>query len=190
MPGIRLVSVKVQGLSSTGRQGIIDGLKWLVKNARRLRIRVVNMSYGASTPADKTMYPADFLTKEGQLKPGITAKQIEATAECRAITALSKMGITVVVSAGNRAQPTALRPYCWCAEALTVAWVTDLDGLPGGLAGGPAPVWGDNAILWGYDDTSYANSGYAIAGTPGAKRMIGAPGGELYLLLSSQIDQQ
>lgn len=143
------------------------------------------MSYGASSPTDKTLYPPGFLTKDGKLKPGISAKQIEATEECRAIAALSKMGITVVVSAGNRAQPMAIRPYCWCAAALAVAWITDLDGLPGGLAGGPAPVWGDSPILWGVDDTPYANSGYAVGGTLGAKRMIGAPGGELYCSLQS-----
>ena len=172
--GIRVLSVKVQGATGTGRKSIIAGLRWLLKNALRLKVRVVNMSYGATTTTNAAFYPPEFLDKAGKLKPGISAKRIAATEECAAIAALSRMGVTVVVSAGNNAQPTADRPYCWCAAAISVSWASDFDGLQGGLVPGPLPVYGDDILPLGFDDAPYFLSGYAVAGTAASRRMVAA----------------
>ena len=60
-----------------------------------------------------------------------------------------------------------------------MSWATDFDGLPGGLVKGLHPVWGDDLpLLLGSDDTAYVLSGYAVAGTAAARRMVAAPGGE------------
>ncbi len=118
-PGARLWSVRVgeEGLFSTA--AILCGVDWVTQTRTdgdpTNDIAVANMSFGG------------YVAKDDH-DCGHTSGQAYQTAVC----AMSAAGVVPVAAAGNDSEPLqAIAPASF-NEALTVAGMSDLDGLPGG----------------------------------------------------------
>jgi hypothetical protein len=138
-PGARLYAVKVLGKNGSGSlSNVIKGIDWVTQNAGTLKIKVANMSLGASG------------TDDGNC--GRSNNDPLHTAICNSVAA----GVTYVAAAGNSgvdAKNTIPAAY---AEVITVSALADTDGHgpPSGL-GGAGPV-----SSYGADDTFATFSNY------------------------------
>lgn len=126
-PGARIWSVKVLGgaLGSGSTSDIIDGIDFI---AAAGEVEVINMSLGGSGTSQATN---------------------------RAIQGAADAGVVTVVAAGNDGANAANYTPANAPAAITVSAITDLDGQPGGNAGGSCS---------GGDDTlaTYSNFGDVV----------------------------
>jgi serine protease AprX len=101
-----LVLIKVSNQKQQIKEAdILRGLKWLIKNAQRYNVRVVNISVGGDFPSVDPKHPLHV-----------------------AIRALTRNGVCVLVSAGNSGAPVLLPPAS-AAEAITVGGYDDHNSL-------------------------------------------------------------
>jgi len=125
------------------------------KNALKYNITVAQMSIGfsglASTPC------------------GLDPLHI-------AVKALTRRTI-MVVSAGNNHQPIATATPASYPEVLCATAITDLDGLPGGLA---SPLLAATCSPGDLDDTVASYSNFVLPGTQQTNNVITAPGTCIY----------
>jgi subtilisin len=141
----KLVAVKVLSSSGSGTWSqIICGLDWVVANASRYNIKVVNMSLGGTGASDNN------------------CGNLNSDALHRAICRVRDAGITIVVAAGNSNRDSAsFVPAAYDDAVITVSALVDTDGQAGGLGGSTG---------YGADDTfaSFSNFGSAVdLGAPG-----------------------
>ena len=160
-PGTTLYAVKVLGARGTGALSqLLCGIDWVASNARRLGIRVANLSVNAAG------------TNDGAC--GTTNGDAQHRAICAAVDA----GVTWVVSAGNSAADFARSIPAAYPEVLTVAAMADTDGAPGGV--GPAPCMkgerDDAAASWSSYAVSAADAAHALA-APGVCVLSSRRGG-------------
>jgi len=122
-PGARLYAVKVLGQNGNGSlSNVIKGIDWVTQNAGALKIKVANMSLGASG------------TDDGNC--GRSNNDPLHTAICNSVAA----GVTYVVAAGNSTADAKNTIPAAYAEVITVSALADTDGQPGGL--GPVSTRG------------------------------------------------
>ncbi len=137
-PGANLYAVKVLGKNGSGAlSNVIKGIDWVTQNASTLKIKVANMSLGASGSNDGNC---------GQSNNDPLHQAI-----CNSVAA----GVTYVVAAGNAGVDAAGTIPAAYPEVITVSALADTDGLPGGL--GPVSNYGA-------DDTfaTFSNFGPAV----------------------------
>jgi subtilisin family serine protease len=150
-PGTKLYAVKVLDQRSSGTlSSILCGIDWVTKNAAALDIRVVNMSVGAAGKDDGAC---------GQIDGDPLHVAI-----CRSVGA----GVLYVASAGNNGVDFAKQAPASYGEVLTVAAMTDTDGLPG--AKGAAPCAKGEA-----DDKARVSSNFGVTAAQAA-HLVAAPG--------------
>lgn len=121
-PEATLISVKVLGSDGSGSfSGITAGIDYLAGLTGSDTVQVVNMSIGAfcSVCTDGNTSNAD---------PEIQTFH-------NAVIALVETGVTVVVAAGNESGDAQFAAPASFDEVITVAALTDTDGLPGGTGG-------------------------------------------------------
>ena len=149
-PGTRLYAVKVLNAKNSGTlSSLLCGLDWVARNASALGIRVANMSIGSPGRNDGA------------------CGRISGDALHAAICSASSAGVTVVASAGNsKADVAGVIPAAY-PEVLTVAGMTDTDGLPGGL--GPAACTRSET-----DDRAWTSSNFAATAADAA-HLVAAP---------------
>jgi subtilisin family serine protease len=150
-PGTKLFAVKVLDMRSSGTlSSILCGIDWVTKNAAALDIRVANMSIGASGKDDGACGQVDGAPLH--------------MAICRSVQA----GVLYVASAGNSGVDFAQQAPASYGEVLTVAAMTDTDGLPG--ATGAAPCTKGEA-----DDRARVSSNFGVTAAQAA-HLVAAPG--------------
>lgn len=148
-PNTRLYSVKVLSSGGKGRlSGLLCGIDWVRANARRLDIRVANVSITASGYDDGAC--------------GARTGDPLHAAICDSVAA----GILYVAAAGNAAVDLAHTVPATYSEVLTVSAATDTDGLPGGTG---APACDER------DDTAASYSNFATTDADAA-HLLAAPG--------------
>ena len=87
-PGANLISVRVLGANGVGlTSDVIDGIDWVIANARLYNIRIINLSLGHAV-----------------MEPSATDPL------CQAVERAVKAGIVVIASAGNRGKTDAGQP--------------------------------------------------------------------------------
>jgi subtilisin len=146
-PGTRLYAVKVFGQDKTGPlSDVICGVDWVTGHAGELGIKVATMSFAAV--GISTACGDDVLHL--------------------AICHSTQAGVTYVVAAGNAGRNVASTMAAF-PEVLTVTAMSDSDGQPGGIGGGP-PCASLEA-----DDFYATFSNYATREIDAA-HMIAAPG--------------
>jgi subtilisin family serine protease len=151
-PGTRLYAVKVLGKTGTGTLSqFLCGINWVTANAAALGIGVANMSITGSGADDGNCGNAN------------------GDSEHKAICGSVAAGVTYVVSAGNAKADFARSVPAAYPEVLTVAAMSDTDGLPGGSGGAPRCVKGEA------DDRYASYSNYAV-GAAALAHTIAAPG--------------
>jgi len=151
VPGTRLYAVKVLDRRAGGSlSSILCGIDWVTRNASALGIRVANMSVGAAGRDDGACGARD-------------GDPLHA-AVCRSTAA----GVLYVASAGNSGVDFAQQAPASYGEVLTVAGMTDTDGLPG--AKGPA-----SCVKGQGDDKVWTKSNYGVTAAQAA-HMVAAPG--------------
>jgi subtilisin len=152
-PGAPLYAVRVFSQLGAGTMsGVICGLDWVAEHAAQYNIKVVNMSLGGAGSDDGACGTKD----DDPLHAAV----------CKVVA----KGVTVVVAAGNDgADLTGTVPAAY-DEVLTVAALSDFDGLPGGK-GVPTSCGTKEK-----DDTPATFSNYALSAGPDANHMISAPG--------------
>lgn len=151
-PGTTVYAVKVlddEGRGSTSQ--LICGIEWVTANAKRLGIRVANLSLGMPGTPDPDC--------------GRSSKDVLHRALCVSIAA----GVVYVVAAGNDATDVAGDVPSGYADVLAVTAMADSDGAPGGR--GPATSCGQRER----DDSPASFSNYASRATDAA-HLIAAPG--------------
>lgn len=151
-PGTTVYAVKVlddEGRGSTSQ--LICGIEWVTANARRLGIRVANLSLGMPGAPDSDC--------------GRAGRDVLHRALCASVAA----GVVYVVAAGNDATDIAGDVPSGYPEVLAVAAMADSDGAPGGH--GVVTACGQRER----DDTAASFSNYASRPTDGA-HLIAAPG--------------
>jgi subtilisin family serine protease len=135
----KLIAVKVLDRRGSGTwSGVICGLDWVVANATKYNIKVVNMSLGGGGSSDNNC--------------GNSNNDALHKAVCRVRDA----GITVVVAAGNsNANAATSVPAAYDDSVVTVSALVDSNGVAGG--GGPPTGYGA-------DDTfaSFSNWGTPV----------------------------
>lgn len=156
-PGTEVIAVRVLDDTGAGTMSsVICGIDWVTAHHTAENIGVANMSLGSEGPplAGKTC---------------ATTTDPERAAICRSTAA----GVTYVVAAGNSAwdfdyAPVPDVPAAY-PEVLTVTALSDSDGKPGGLGGGPAcrPDQSDDR------EASFSNFAATAAGEA---HTIAAPG--------------
>ena len=149
-PGTAVYAVKVlddQGRGSTSQ--LICGIDWVTANAKRLGIRVANLSLGmpGSPDGDCGRASKDVLHK--------------------AICASTAAGVVYVVAAGNDAADIGGDVPSGYPEVLAVTAMADSDGAPGGR--GPLTACGQRER----DDTVASFSNYAGSATSDAHTVAG-----------------
>ncbi len=150
-PGTKLYAVKVLDLRSSGTlSSILCGIDWVTRNAAALDIRVANMSVGAKGKDDGACGQVDGDPLH--------------VAICRSVSA----GVLYVASAGNSGVDFAQQAPASYGEVLTVAAMTDTDGLPG--AKGAAPCLKGEA-----DDKVRLSSNFGVTAAQAA-HLVAAPG--------------
>ena len=150
-PGTKLYAVKVLDLRSSGTlSSILCGIDWVTRNAAALDIRVANMSVGAAGKDDGACGQVD-------------GDPLHA-AICRSV----ETGVLYVASAGNTGVDFAQQAPASYGEVLTVAAMTDTDGLPG--AKGAAPCVKGEA-----DDRARVSSNFGVTAAQSA-HLVAAPG--------------
>jgi subtilisin family serine protease len=150
-PGTKLYAVKVLDLRSSGTlSSILCGIDWVTKNATALGINVANMSIGAAGKDDGACGQVD-------------GDPLHA-AICRSVAT----GVLYVASAGNSGVDFAQQAPASYGEVLTVAAMTDTDGLPG--AKGAAPCGKGEA-----DDRARVSSNFGVTAAQAA-HLVAAPG--------------
>ncbi len=101
-PDANLVLVKVSNPRKRIKEAdILRGLRWVIDNAQRFKIRIVNLSVGGDFPSDDSDHPIH-----------------------RAIHTLTQMNIVVVAAAGNSNLPVLIPPAS-APEAITVGGIDD-----------------------------------------------------------------
>jgi len=106
-PGAAVYSVRVLTGTAGGGGDLFGGLYWVVDNAKRLNIKVINLSMGAKFGSRDQMMPY-----------------------CDVFNEVVAQGVTVVVSAGNDGTDLQLQFPAGCPQTLVVTAVVDLDGVP------------------------------------------------------------
>ena len=150
-PGTKLYAVKVLDLRSSGTlSSILCGVDWVTKNAAALGITVANMSVAAAGKDDGAC---------GQIDGDALHVAI-----CRSVAA----GVLFVASAGNSGVDFAQQAPASYGEVLTVAAMTDTDGLPG-AKGAAACAKGE------LDDRARVASNFAVTEAQAA-HLVAAPG--------------
>ena len=161
-PGARLYAVKVLGKNGSGTlSAVIKGIDWVTQNAGALKIKVANMSLGASGSDDGNC--------------GRSNNDPLHTAICNSVAA----GVTYVVSAGNSGADAKNTIPAAYSEAITVTALADTDGKPGGF--GPVSTYGGDDTFATFSNygpgvdliapgvsilSTYLNGGYAtLSGT-------------------------
>lgn len=138
-PQAKLIAVKVLDRNGSGTwSNVICGLDWVVSNATRYNIKVVNMSLGGGGTSDNNC--------------GLTNSDALHAAICRVRDA----GVTVVVAAGNSAAAVStFVPAAYDDSVITVSALADSDGQAGGLG---------SSTSYGSDDTfaSFSNYGSGV----------------------------
>ncbi len=126
-PGARIWSIKVLGgaLGTGSTSDIIAGIDWVTGTGE---VEVINMSLGGSGTSSATN---------------------------EAIAGAADAGVVTVVAAGNDTANAANYTPANAPEAITVSAITDLDGQPGGLAGGSCSGGDD-------DFATYSNYGSVV----------------------------
>jgi subtilisin family serine protease len=180
-PGVPIFSVRVfQGIEGSDAT-VICGLDWIASwNAAPGRtetddIDAVNMSlrgYAPPNPTQEKGCGASPYTSPPSSEP-----------EERAICRVMATGATVVVAAGNETQPVSDYTPSRFRDVLTVAAISDFDGIPGGLGSEPCvPPRGTET-----DDTfsRYSNFGpevdIAAPGTCVRSTDLGSAGGTVFM---------
>jgi len=149
-PGTRLYAVKVLDLRAKGTlSSILCGVDWVTKNAATLGIRVANMSVAVSGRDDGAC--------------GAVDGNVLHAAICRSTAAR----VVYVASAGNNGTDFAAQAPASFGEVLTVAAMTDADGLPGGKARTCAKTE--------LDDKARTSSNFAVTAAQAA-HLVAAPG--------------
>ncbi len=100
-----LVRVGQKGSAHITEQDIARGLRWIVENADRFRIRVVNISVGGDVPSTGRMTPLDALVEEA-----------------------SSRGLVVVCAVGNSGSRRVVPPAS-AASAISVGGLDDRNAL-------------------------------------------------------------
>ena len=150
-PGTKLYAVKVLDLRSSGTlSSILCGVDWVTKNAATLGITVANMSVAATGKDDGACGQVDGDPLH--------------VAICKSVAA----GVLVVASAGNSGVDFAQQAPASYGEVLTVAAMTDTDGLPG--AKGAAPC-----VKGELDDRARVSSNFGVTAAQAA-HLVAAPG--------------
>jgi subtilisin family serine protease len=144
-PEARIAGVKVWDTFGTGRTSyVICGLEWAIKNAAQYNIKVINMSLYTLGYSDNS------------------CGSLNRDALHKAVCAARDAGLTVVTASGNSLSSVdELVPGSYNDAVITVSYLTDSDGQPGGF-GLPTE--------YGYDDQFARNSNY------GDKIDVAAPG--------------
>lgn len=151
-PGTAVYAVKV--LDDTGRGStsqLICGIEWVTANARRLGIRVANLSLGMPGTPDPEC--------------GRASRDVLHKALCSSIAA----GVVYVVAAGNDATDIAGDVPSGYPDVLAVTAMADSDGAAGGR--GAVTACGQRER----DDTPASFSNYASRAADAA-HLIAAPG--------------
>ncbi|KXK24400.1 MAG: putative extracellular serine protease [Chloroflexi bacterium OLB15] len=105
-PDARLVLVKVSNPRKRIKEtDILRGLRWVIHNAERFNIRIVNLSVGGDFPSNDPDHPIH-----------------------QAVRTLTQMQVVVVAAAGNKGLPL-LTPPASAAEAITVGGINDHNSL-------------------------------------------------------------
>jgi subtilisin family serine protease len=152
-PGTTVYSIKWIFASGNGNEsGAICGFDWLVENAKRLKIKAVNMSW---------RFPEQLPIDDNC---GQSSNDPVHMAICEVVEA----GVLPVGAAGNEAQDfrTWGRPPAY-NEVLTVTAIADNDGQPGGLGG---------AFCSDIDDTFAGFSSFGVIGSGDEAHTVAAPG--------------
>lgn len=151
-PGTTVYAVKVLDDEGRGSMSqLICGIEWVTANAKKLGIRVANVSLGTAGSPDGDC--------------GRTGKDVLHKALCASVAA----GVVYVVAAGNDASDIAGDVPSGYPEVLAVTAVADSDGLPGGR--GAATACGQAER----DDTPASFSNFAGSAADDA-HLIAAPG--------------
>lgn len=151
-PGTTVYAVKVlddEGRGSTSQ--LICGIEWVTANAKKLRIRVANLSLGMPGSPDSSC--------------GRSSKDVLHKAICAA----ARAGVVFVVAAGNDAADIAGDIPSGYPEVLAVTAIADSDGDDGGQ--GRATSCGQRER----DDTAASFSNYATS-ADGDAHLVAAPG--------------
>jgi len=153
-PGTPLYAVRVMRPDGSGDSSeAICGLNWVADHAAAYHIKVVNLSLGGPGRDDGNC--------------GRTDHDDLHAAVCRVVAA----GVTVVAAAGNDAEDLSYSVPAAYSEVLAVTAMADFDGAPGGRGTPPA-----DCDTWDKDDSAADYSGFAVPGSPAARRTIAAPG--------------
>lgn len=107
-PGAPVVSVRVLTGGYGGGSDMVAGIYWLIDNARKYNIRVVNLSVSARL-----------------------GSRAIVRSYCDLFDQLAAVGVTAVVSAGNDGKDLSLNFPGGCPNVLTVTAMVERDGKPG-----------------------------------------------------------
>lgn len=151
-PGTRVYAVKVLNAEGDGTDAqVLCGIDWVTANAKKLDIKVANMSLGGVGANDNNC--------------GRTNLDPMHRAICRSTDA----GVTYVVAAGNEGADLATSVPASYPEALTVSAMADTDGVKG--AAGPVP-----ACFPSESDDRFASFSNFATTTRDANHTIAGPG--------------
>lgn len=146
-PGTKIFGVKVLGASGSGTYSqIACGLKWVAANAAAKNIKVVSLSLGGT----------------GVVRPNCgNGIDVLHAAVCQ----VTKLGISVVVAAGNSGKDLGNFTPAGYPEVLTVTAMADGDGAPGGRTTPSCRTseTDDSAALFSNYATSPADKTHLIA---------------------------